>query len=263
MNSLGTSTIILLSEINVLFLVATGIATAIYFNRRQRDNDALNALAARLRDEYPARLATARERLEAGGRQTGEDVEREAQHLVQREYALYKRFMDIYAARDSAAVQDLDAAVSEVVAGYQALLAAPPGGQDGADPEEVEQLRSENQGLQEELNRARQDRDSTLTEYASAFGADDAAQEETATAGDAPDDSGAAAPEADAETDMAAAMEAAASATEAPDAAESDADAEQPAATGQDDGDDFDDALESLNLDDIDLGLDEPNRNTG
>lgn len=274
MNSLGTSTIILLAEVNVLFLVAAAIVTAIHVSRRQRDHEALNRLAAKLKDDYPAHLDAAREHARTGGNRAEDEVERTAQHLVQKEYALYKRFMDIYAGRDSAGVQELDTAVSEVITGYRELPGGGTGGQGGAaDTEETQHLRSENEQLKDELERTRQDRDSTLTEYASAFGAEDAPAADDEV--DTPPETTAAAGGGEAHMNAAGMSDTPGE----PEVGEPEVEApgvEEPAAeqpgTGTEesdygnampDGDDFDDALESLNLDEIDLGLDEPNRGTG
>lgn len=261
MNSLSTSVIILLSEINLLFLVAAGIATAMYVGRRQRDNDALNGLAAKLKQQYQARVEATRQRL--GGAQ-----DETAQRLVQAEYGFYKRFMDIYARRDSAAVKDLDAAAADVITSYQDLAAGTGGDSAaGGDAQQlqatVEALQAENQRLQEELDRTRQDMDATLNEYASAFEDDNTApadaSAEAADTGSA-DETGAA-PDGTGEAAAAGTDDSAGEPAETGNDMEDTA----PAAESETGGDnnDYDDELESLNLDNIDLGLDEQTRNTG
>lgn len=263
MNNLSTSAIILLSEANLLLLITIGVATAVYVRRRQRDNDGLNRFAAQLKSEYQTRLDGLRQRLkEQRGLGAEDGADQKALQLVQAEYKLYKRFMEIYARRDSAAISDLHAAVVEVVSGYENL---PAHGAVEADVPNSEQLQppqdaagkpdtGEDRNPEDEM-RAELDRVSAhdIEPGGRAAGMETAQDSEEKATGEGEEEG--ASPGVDPAT--------AAEAMDPEPTGDGDEDASAPEDGADPADDNYDEELENLNLDEIDLGLDKPTRQTG
>lgn len=179
----------ILAEINLLMLILLGAAAFIYLRNKRRDTSAVSSLVKTIKESEPQQTEAIRDALVSQYSQDEGSAQETAKRLIKLKKRFYKTIINIYIDKQREAFAALDQHLDELImsyrtqmpiteeqpprAGEQAPAVEPPPqtapAETGALSADIEELKRQNEQLRKDLTQAKQELESTITEYVSAY----------------------------------------------------------------------------------------------
>ncbi len=173
MIELSHLTLLILVELVLALVIATGVMGYFTLMRKRRVRRAAHHLAERVQSDKPARVERLRRLLGERYGYSGTQLEQTVHNIIQMEMQLFQNLINGYLKDDQVHLQQIDVDEENLVLAYQGLVpvqsASPPAVADEADGEEMERLREENLRLSDELRVTMDTMGRMLNEYSSMF----------------------------------------------------------------------------------------------
>ena len=181
MMQISTIVFSLLLELIFVLLVVLGVWTFLTLKRSKQDRTAVAKLVEQVRHQSDLRLKETGSFLEEKYRFEGSELKKAVESIDKAEKKFIQKVINMYLKRDPHEMEAMDASMAELIEAYKELTPANVGGggevaetDDEALPddlsEEVEQLRSSNQKLTEELAITKKTMGNMIAEFGNMFG---------------------------------------------------------------------------------------------
>jgi hypothetical protein len=176
MIEIGSVTALIFVEVMVGLVILSALLVLFTMLRKQRIRKAAQHLAARVQADLPKRTERLKALLEERYQLQGVLLDQTLRNIVQLEKLLYQNVLNGFMSDDELFLQQMDVDVENLVLGYQSLEPAAANDQDlgktvvsaNAD-EEINELRSENKRLSDELKVTMDTMGRMLNEYSTMF----------------------------------------------------------------------------------------------
>ena len=174
---------IVLAEITIVLIAIVTVIGVKAFNRRRRDQDAVNTLVISIKANQPARVEKLKGILKDSSNLSEDDALEKANQLIKKQNKFCQEAVDLYLTRNNEILSKLDNRLEDLLGQYRGFLKITTKEQPGVDPEameqfskdiaalskEIEELRTENAALSTQLQAAENELDQLGREYVSAF----------------------------------------------------------------------------------------------
>jgi hypothetical protein len=172
MIEISSLTAMIAAEVMLGLLVLSGLLVLFTILRKQRIRKAASHLAERVQADKEKRSERLKKLLEEHYQLQSPKLDQTLHGIVQTEMTLYQNMLNGFLKDDQVSLQQIDVDVENLVLSYQALagdVTVTEGSGGGADSDEVEALKAENERLAEELKVTMDTMGRMLNEYSTMF----------------------------------------------------------------------------------------------
>lgn len=197
---------IVLAEITIVLLAVVIVISARALKRRRSDRDAVNTLVISIKANQPARVEKLAGMLKDTTELSDDDALEKSHELIKKQNQFYQDAINLYFNRNNEILSKLDNRLEDLLGQYQGLLKVSTDESAAVDSEAVgqlskeisalsndlEEMRTENATLSQQLKAAEHELDQLGREYVSAFNkpkADKAKHEDDKSSVDAKEES--------------------------------------------------------------------------
>ncbi len=181
MIEISSSLLILLLEALVLLVIGIVIGVVISTRRKSRDREAARQLVDQIKHQSETRREHTGSFLEEKYRFEDQQLKQAVDAIDKSEKQFFQKVINLYLKRDAEALTSLDASVAEMIDVYKSLSPVMPDAETmeklnsaasvgGADEAELEQLRTANAKLTEELSITKETMGNMIAEFGNMFG---------------------------------------------------------------------------------------------
>jgi hypothetical protein len=172
MIEISSLTAMIAAEVMLGLLVLSGLLVLFTILRKQRIRKAASHLAERVQADKEKRSERLKKLLEEHYQLQSPKLDQTLHGIVQTEMTLYQNMLNGFLKDDQLSLQQIDVDIENLVLSYQALagdITVTGGSDEGADSDEVEALKAENERLAEELKVTMDTMGRMLNEYSTMF----------------------------------------------------------------------------------------------